>query len=50
MSNKYQAQVDAFMSKVKAMNPNEPEFLQAVHEVAEAIIPFMEEQLLLQVV
>ena len=24
------------------MNPNEPEFLQAVHEVAEAIIPFME--------
>ena len=30
------------MSKVRAMNPNEPEFLQAVHEVAEAIIPFME--------
>ncbi len=30
------------MAKVKAMNPNEPEFLQAVHEVAEAIIPFME--------
>ncbi|MFN5505549.1 MAG: NADP-specific glutamate dehydrogenase [Flavobacteriia bacterium] len=43
MSNTYQAQVDAFMAKVKAMNPNEPEFLQAVHEVAEAIIPFMEE-------
>jgi glutamate dehydrogenase (NADP+) len=38
-----QQQVDAFMSYVKAKNPNEPEFLQAVHEVAEAIIPFIEE-------
>jgi glutamate dehydrogenase (NADP+) len=38
-----QKQVDAFMSYVKAKNPNEPEFLQAVHEVAEAIIPFIEE-------
>lgn len=43
MSSKYQAQVDAFMEKVRAMNPSEPEFLQAVHEVAEAIIPFMED-------
>jgi len=42
MSQQHQAQIDAFMSKVRAMNPNEPEFLQAVHEVAEAIIPFME--------
>ncbi|MFN9326838.1 MAG: Glu/Leu/Phe/Val dehydrogenase dimerization domain-containing protein, partial [Flavobacteriales bacterium] len=30
------------MSYVKAKNPNEPEFHQAVHEVAEAIIPFIE--------
>jgi glutamate dehydrogenase (NADP+) len=40
---KYQAQVDAFMAKVRAMNPNEPEFLQAVQEVAEAVIPLIEE-------
>jgi glutamate dehydrogenase (NADP+) len=38
-----QKQVDAFMKYVKAKNPHEPEFLQAVHEVAEAIIPFIEE-------
>lgn len=43
MSSKYQAQVDAFMAKVKASNPNETEFLQAVHEVAEAVIPYMEQ-------
>jgi glutamate dehydrogenase (NADP+) len=32
-----------FISKVEKMNPNEPEFLQAVTEVAEVIIPFIEE-------
>jgi glutamate dehydrogenase (NADP+) len=42
MSQQHQEQIDAFMSKVRSMNPNESEFLQAVHEVAEAIIPFME--------
>lgn len=31
------------MDKVKAKNGHEPEFLQAVHEVAEAVIPFMEQ-------
>lgn len=41
--SKYQAQVDAFMDKVKAKNGHETEFLQAVHEVAEAVIPFIEE-------
>ncbi|MFA7274070.1 MAG: NADP-specific glutamate dehydrogenase [Crocinitomicaceae bacterium] len=41
--SKYQAQVDAFMEKVKAKNGHETEFLQAVHEVAEAVIPFIEE-------
>src|SRR5262245_18494271 len=35
--------VDAFMQQVKVRNGNEPEFLQAVHEVAEVVIPFMEE-------
>ncbi len=34
--------INDFMDYVKARNPHEPEFLQAVHEVAEAIIPFME--------
>jgi glutamate dehydrogenase (NADP+) len=43
MSNKYQNEIDAFMEKVKVNNGHEPEFLQAVHEVAEAIIPFTEE-------
>ena len=43
MSNKYQKEIDAFMDNVKAKNGHEPEFLQAVHEVAEAIIPFTEE-------
>jgi glutamate dehydrogenase (NADP+) len=42
MSNKFQAQIDAFMTKVKTSNGHEAEFLQAVHEVAEAVIPFME--------
>jgi glutamate dehydrogenase (NADP+) len=43
MSNKYQAQIDAFMEKVKASNGHEKEFIQAVHEVAEAVIPVIEE-------
>jgi glutamate dehydrogenase (NADP+) len=43
MSNKYQAQIDAFMEKVKATNGHEKEFIQAVHEVAEAVIPVIEE-------
>jgi len=32
-----------FMKGVKQNNPNETEFIQAVEEVAEAIIPFMED-------
>lgn len=43
MSEKYRAQIDEFMDKVKAKNGHETEFLQAVEEVAEAIIPFIEE-------
>lgn len=42
MSHKFQSQINSFMEGVKAKNPNEPEFLQAVEEVAEMVIPFME--------
>lgn len=31
-----------FVDQVAARNPNEPEFMQAVHEVAETVIPFIE--------
>ena len=41
--SKYQAQIDAFMDKVKAKNGHETEFLQAVHEVAETVIPFIQD-------
>ena len=37
------SQIESFLEQVKATNPHEPEFLQAVHEVAEIVIPFMEE-------
>ena len=35
--------IEAFLDQVKAKNGHEPEFLQAVHEVAETVIPFIEE-------
>lgn len=38
MSNSLQS----FMDTVSKRNANEPEFLQAVHEVAETVIPFIE--------
>jgi len=38
-----EAAVKAFMEQVIERNPHEPEFIQAVEEVAEAIIPFMED-------
>ncbi|CAL2102401.1 glutamate dehydrogenase [Tenacibaculum sp. 190130A14a] len=37
-----ESKINAFMDYVKERNAYEPEFLQAVHEVAEAIIPFIE--------
>ena len=43
MNSEHHAAIQAFMDRVAERNPNEPEFLQAVEEVAEAIIPFMEE-------
>ncbi len=35
--------VNDFMELVKQRNGNEPEFLQAVHEVAETVIPFIKQ-------
>jgi len=43
MNSEHQAAIQEFMDRVAERNPNEPEFLQAVEEVAEAIIPFMED-------
>ena len=43
MSSKYQAAIDAFMTRMREKNGHEPEFLQAVEEVAEAVIPVIEE-------
>jgi glutamate dehydrogenase (NADP+) len=42
MSNKFHAEIEAFMSRVKEKNGHEPEFIQAVQEVAETVIPFIE--------
>lgn len=39
----YQQELQEFMAKIKARNPNEPEFHQAVMEVVESLIPFIEE-------
>jgi glutamate dehydrogenase (NADP+) len=36
-----QERIDAFMAHVANSNANEPEFLQAVQEVAETVIPFI---------
>jgi len=38
----YQHQIDAFMKDVKLKNSHEPEFIQAVLEVAETVIPYIE--------
>jgi glutamate dehydrogenase (NADP+) len=35
--------VEQFMSRVQAMNPAQPQFHQAVQEVAESLIPYIEE-------
>ncbi|WNW01339.1 NADP-specific glutamate dehydrogenase [Tenacibaculum sp. HL-MS23] len=37
-----ESKINAFIEYVKERNSNEPEFLQAVHEVAETVIPFIE--------
>jgi len=38
-----EAKVKSFMDRVKTQNPGQPEFIHAVQEVAEKLIPFMEE-------
>ena len=35
--------IQSFVEAVGKRNPNEPEFMQAVHEVAETVIPFIEQ-------
>ena len=42
-NNAYDKQVQEFMARIKAKNPGEDEFHQAVHEVAESLIPYIEE-------
>ena len=42
-NNAYEQLVKDFMAKIIAKNPAEPEFHQAVEEVAESLIPFIEE-------
>ena len=42
MSDYFHSEIEAFMERVSAKNSHEPEFLQAVQEVAEAVIPFIE--------
>lgn len=43
MSSNLHGQIESFMAQVRARNPHEPEFLQAVQEVAETVIPFIED-------
>jgi len=42
MNQAYGAEISAFMDWVRGRNPHEPEFLQAVQEVAETVIPYIE--------
>lgn len=43
METAYKSLVDEFMAKIEARNPGEKEFHQAVFEVAQSVIPFIEE-------
>lgn len=43
MANVLEQKVNDFMAKVIAKNPSEVEFHQAVHEVVESLIPYIEE-------
>jgi len=40
--SEYQKQIDSFMEELMIKDGNEPEFIQAVEEVAETVIPFIE--------
>ncbi|MCB0480005.1 MAG: NADP-specific glutamate dehydrogenase [Flavobacteriales bacterium] len=43
VDNKYQGAVNAFMESVSSRDEHQPEFFQAVKEVAETVIPYIEE-------
>ena len=40
--SEYKIEIDSFMEELIIKNGNEPEFIQAVEEVAETVIPFIE--------
>lgn len=42
-TGKHLAAIQAFMKRIEEKNNGEAEFIQAVHEVAEAVVPFVEE-------
>ena len=43
--SEYKIQIDSFMEELIIKNGNEPEFIQAVEEVAETVIPFIEKNI-----
>jgi len=43
--SEYKTQIDSFMEELIIKNGNEPEFIQAVEEVAETVIPFIEKNI-----
>jgi len=43
MHSEHQSKIDAFMQEVRVRNGHEPEFIQAVQEVAETVIPYIAE-------
>ncbi|MDA8670040.1 NADP-specific glutamate dehydrogenase [Flavobacteriales bacterium] len=43
--SEYKTQIDSFIEELIIKNGNEPEFIQAVEEVAETVIPFIEKNI-----
>ena len=43
--SEFKIQIDSFMKELIIKNGNEPEFIQAVEEVAETVIPFIEKNI-----
>lgn len=43
--SEYKIQIDSFMEELIIKNGNEPEFIQAVEEVVETVIPFIEKNI-----
>ena len=41
MLQNIEQKIEDFVARIEARNPNEPEFLQAVKEVAHTVIPFI---------